>query len=219
MTLDTIQSRIAAYADEDPVTGNISDEDYALRLNFVNQAITEWQEATNWKVLYTEYNTLTSTATGNLSIALPTNFRKLASYPIIAGEALPETNPIHSSQFAETEKRIEVLGNPATGYNLRVYGTALISGASIKIPYYAAANALASPADISEIPDSNYLVKRSLAYMLESRDDAKFVEMKGEADRILGNMIDRENVHSVAADESTVKSVLQTKYGYRIGGW
>src|SRR5258708_19724064 len=83
ISVDEIQSRIAALADQDPVTSDISSTDYALRLKFINMAMTEWQEADDWQVLYNEYSVLVSTSTGNASIALPLDFLKIASFPLI----------------------------------------------------------------------------------------------------------------------------------------
>lgn len=221
-TLDDIQSAIAAYADEDPVAANIDSDDYALRLNFINQALQEWQESKDWQALYKEYNVTLPTGVANASVALPADFRKPASFPVITSggstDLYPETKPQAAGQYPNTTKRVEFLGNPNYGYTMVVYGTSLSSGASIKIPYYAQATSLASPANISVIPDTNYLVKRALAYVLEARGDSIFVEVKSEADRILGNMIDRENVLSVANDEHRVKTSSELKHR-RMGGW
>jgi hypothetical protein len=221
ISVNEIQSRLAAYADQDENTSNISSTDYSLRLKYINMALTEWQEAYDWQSLYTEYNVLISTSTGNASVALPTNFRKLASYPVITNsgstDLYPETRPQEAGQYGSTDKRVEILGNPQDNYTLRIYGTTLSSGASVKVPYYMSAQSLVSPANIAEIPNPDYLVKRSLAYLLEAREDARFPQMKQEAERILGSMIDYENVFSEASTFNTVKTVEETSYGMRWG--
>lgn len=221
ISLDEIQSRLAAYADQDENTSSISATDYSLRKKYINMALTEWQEATDWQTLYTEYNMNISTSTGNASVALPSNFRKIASYPVISNagstDLYPETRPQEAGQYGSTDKRVEILGNPQDNYTLRVYGVTLSSGASVKVPYYMSAQSLVSPADIAEVPNPDYLVKRSLAYLLEAREDARFPQMKQEAERILGSMIDYENVFSEASTFSTVKTVEETKYGMRWG--
>ena len=224
-TIDTIQQRIANYADENTTIASINTTDYADRLVYLNEAMQEWQEATDWRVLYREFNVNVSTATGNATIVLPSNFRKLASFPKISYTAsstafFPETSPLSAGQYGDTDKRTEILGNNTEGFFLRIYGVTLSSGASVKVPYYSTVSSLASPANIPEIPNPEFLVKRTLAYVLEAREDSRFVEMKAEADRILANMIDRENTFSVASDESSVKTVEQTKFGgFRTGGW
>lgn len=180
-------------------------------------ALLEWQEAYDWQALYTEYNVLVSAATGNASVALPTDFRKLASYPVISNagstDLYPETRPQESGQYNETDKRVEIRGNPQDNYVLRIYGTTLSSGASVKVPYYMSIQSLVSPANIAEIPNSDYLVKRTLAYWLEVREDSRFPLMKQEAERILGQMIDYENTFGEGSASDRVKSVDETKHG------
>jgi hypothetical protein len=221
ISVNEIMSRMAAYADQDENTSNISATDYSLRLKYINMALTEWAEANDWQTLYTEYNMLISAATGNASVALPTDFRKLASFPVISNagstDLFAETKPQSAGQYTSTDKRVEILGNPQDNYTLRIYGVTLSSGASVKVPYFMSAQSLVSPANIAEIPNPDYLVKRSLAYLLEAREDARFPQMKQEAERILGSMIDYENVFSVASADSTIKTVEETKYGVRWG--
>ena len=204
--------------DEDPDTANISTADYALRLTYMNMALNEWAEANDWQVLYTEYNTLTSTSTGNASIALPTDFRKLASFPQITFDGattalFPDTRPQEAGQYGSNDKRIQITGNPQDGYNMAVLGTALGSGISIKVPYFMSVQSLVSPANIAEIPNPDYLVKRTIAYWWEARGDERFPQMKLEAERILGGMIDYENVFSPASTDNRVKTVEETTYG------
>lgn len=216
-TVDTIQSRIAGLVDQDESTSNISATDYSLRLSYINQALREWQEATDWQVLYKEYNVLVSTSTGNASIVLPADFRKLASYPLITYDGattdqFPETRGQEAGQYISTDKRVEILGNPYDNYILRVYGASLVSGASVKVPYYKSAISLISPANVAEIPNPEYLVKRTVAYLWEAREDGRFPGMKAEADRILANMIDRENVFSEASTFNRVKTSEEVRH-------
>ena len=218
ISTDQIQSRTAAIVDQDPDTANLSTADYALRLTYMNMSLHEWAEAYDWQTLYTEYNTLTSVSTGNSSIALPTDFRKLASFPLITYDgantySFPDTRPQEATQYGSSDKRIEITGNPQEGYNMAVFGVALGSGVSIKIPYYQSVQSLASPANIAEIPNPDYLVKRTIAYWWEARDDARYANMKQEAERILGTMIDYENTFGEASTNDRVKTVEETRYG------
>lgn len=218
ISVDNLQGRIASIVDQDPVVANISTDDYALRLTYLNMASQEWAEAYDWQVLYHEFNTQTSTSTGNLSITLPTDFRKLASFPQISFDgantaSFPDTRPQEAGQYGSNDKRVEILGNPLDNYVMRVYGTDLASGVSIKVPYYASVQSLASPANVAEIPNPEYLVKRTVAYLWESREDARFPQMKQECERILGTMIDYENTFGEASASDRVKTVEETKYG------
>ena len=218
VSTDEVQSRIASIVDQDQNTANISSGDYALRLKYMNMALSEWQESYDWQTLYTEFNSLVSTSTGNASIALPTDFRKLASFPMITWDgtttdSFPETRPQEAGRYNATDKRIEILGNPQDAYTMRVYGVTLVSGASVKVPYYMSAQSLVSPANIAEIPNPEYLVKRSIAYLWEAREDSRFVVMKQEAERILAQMIDYENVFSEASTNDRIKSVDEMRFG------
>src|SRR3990167_7346378 len=222
LSVDEIQSRIAAVVDQDEDTGNISSTDYSLRLTYINSGLHRWAEIYPWQVLYGEYNMLVSTSTGNASIVLPVNFRKLASYPKItydgvSTEEFPEVLPQEDGQYTDTDKRVWLMGNPAGGYILRVFGTTLVSGASVKVPYYKAPASLVSPANLVDVPNADYVVQRTTAAIWESREDPRFPQAKVEAERILQNMIEYENVFSRASDADRAKTVEQTKYNFRIG--
>lgn len=217
LTLDELQGRIASVVDQDPETSNIDTDDYALRRTYLNMAQHEWQEAYDWQALYKEFNCLVSTSAANASIALPADFRRLASYPRIGGDDYAETRPQEASRFGPTDKRVEVLGNPGDAYTLRVYGTTLASGTSVTVPYYASAGSLSTSSDISMVPNADYLVKRAVAYVLEAREDGKFPQMKQEAERILSNMLERENVHGEASTFDRVRTVEETRFNFRMG--
>ena len=124
----------------------------------------------------------------------------------------PEVRPQEAARYTDTFKHIQILGNPQDNYTLVVHGVTLSSGASIKIPYYMSAMSLVSPANIAEIPNPDYLVKRSIAYLLEAREDARFPQMKQEAERILATMIDYENTFSEASTFDRVRTVDETKH-------
>lgn len=210
-SVDEIQSRLAATLDQDPNSGNISTTEYALRLNFLNQAQREWAEAWDWKVLYKEYFTQTSTSTGNASVTLPSDFRKLSSYPLVTfdgttTEEFSEIRPQEDRGFTASDRYSYVLGNPAVNYTLVLRGPNLVSGASIKVGYFSSPQSLASPADVPAVPNPDFLVKRTLAYWWEAREDSRFVNAKREADNILRNMIEYENVFGDSAQYKRIKT-------------
>lgn len=222
LTVDEIQSRIASVVDQDEDTSNILTADYSLRLKYINMAQKEAAEIQDWQYLFTEYNTQTSTTTGNASIALPNNFRKLAGYPFITHtgtttDQFSNVLPQDDHQYFDTDYRTWLLGSPQSGYVLRVFGVSMQSGASIKIPYFRSPMSLASPTDITDIPNADYLVQRTVAWIWESREDARFPQAKADAERILSNMIEYQNVFSSGDDYDRVKTVEQTKNNFRIG--
>ena len=222
MTLDEIQGRIAAIVDQDEDTTSISSDDYSLRRNYINQSLQQWAEVYDWQVLYKEWNGIVSTSTGNASIVMPSDFRKLASYPKITYDGtqtsdFPEVRPQEDSQYGDTDKRISVLGNNSDGFILVVKGCDLSSGASVKVPYYCAAGSLASPVNITMCPNGDYLVQRSVAMIWEAREDARFPQAKVEAEKILRNMVEYENVFSEAATHSRVKVWEESHDDFRWG--
>ena len=217
ISVDDIQSQVAAVTDQDETTSNISSTDYSLRLKYINMALREWAETWNWQTLFAEYNTLTSTSTGNASIALPREFRKLAGYPKITYDGsdtkeFPEVLPQEDGQYEDTDRRIWILGNPNSGYVMRVFGETLVSGASIKVPYFTSVGSLVSPANIAEIPNPDYLVQKTIAHIWEAREDARFPQAKAEAERILRNMIETEETFNVASVHGRVRTFEETRF-------
>ena len=222
ITVDEIQSQVAGMVDLDEDTSVLSSDDYSLRLSYINRAQREWAEISDWQVLYDEYNVLVSTSTGNASIALPNNFRKLASVPLIPYNSTDtdkylEVLPQQDNQYNDYDNRVWVLGSPNEGYTLRVFGSTLASGASVKVPFYRSPASLASPANIPTVPNAEYLVQRVVSYVWESREDARFPQAKAEADKILQNMLEYENVYNRASDYDRIKTVEQTRYNFRLG--
>lgn len=220
-TIDSIQAKVAGLVDQDESTANIDSTDYSLRLSYINRAQVEWAEIQNWQTLFKEYNMLVSTSTGNASIVLPTDFRKLAGYPLITLDGtttkqFPEVLPQEDNLDA-TEERVWLMGNPNSSYILRVFGPTLASGASVKVPYFSSPVSLASPADIPTIPNTEYLVQRAVSLIWESREDPRFPQAKAEADRILRNLMEKENTFNEASDYFRIKTWDETKYGFRWG--
>jgi len=226
VTVDEIQSRIASVLDQDEDTDNISSNDYSLRLKYINKREQDWAEAGRWQCLYKEYHTLTSTNSGNTSIALPADFRDIASFPKITYDGsttkeFPIIRGQEEGQYLSTDRYAKLLGNPHGGYYLKVNpGTSsgqLASGASIYIPFISVPTSLASPADIVTCPNANYLVTGVISDVWEAREDARFQGKRAEANQILINMLEREFTPSEASADDRVKTVEETKYSFRIG--
>lgn len=94
----------------------------------------------------------------------------------------------------------------------------LPSGASIFVPYYSSGVSLTTVTDVSMIPDPDYLVARSVAFLWEASEDDRFPQDKAQAEKILQRMLERENVFSEANnDESQVRTVEERRYGFRLG--
>jgi len=222
LTCDEIQSRVAAVVDLDENTSNLDTEDESLRRKYMEMGQKQWAESYDWRQLYTEYNMLISTSTGNASIVMPNDFRKLAGFVKISGTGLADdkfsdTRPTEQNQYNENDKRVTVMGSPYGGYVLRVYGASLTSGASVQVPYYRSPVSLATSSSIPDVPNPDYLVQRTIAYVWEARGDERFPLAKSEAETMLANMIEYESTYGRGADWDHVKTVEQTRNNFRIG--
>lgn len=220
MSLDDIQAEISALVDQDADTSVLSNDDYTLRTNYINRALREWSEVGQWQVLYKQFNSYISTSTGNASVALPSDFRKLAAYPHIcnadtANEEFPDVLP-QEDQLGNNSHRVWIMGSSTNGYIMRVHGTTLASGASLMVPYYKTASSLVSPADVADIPNPEYLVQKTVGYIWEGREDPRFPQAKAEADRILSNMMERENTPNFASGWGEVHTV-DARTGFKWG--
>lgn len=212
-----IQNRISALVDQSSDSPTAGGDEWDLRLKYLNMAQREWAELYNWRALYKEYNTLTSTGSANASVTLPSDFRKIASYPKIDGDDFSEIRPEAKSQYDSTDEYFFIIGNPADNYTMIFNPSDLSSGTSIYVPYYASPASLVSPADKSMCPDPDFLTQRSVALLWEAREDGRFPQAKAEADKRLARMLEMENTHTDASQDSRIQTELEYKYGFRIG--
>ena len=223
ISLNEIQSRVAAITDNNEVASDIDGTEYSIRTSYINRAQHQWAEIYDWQVLYKEYKMNVSTSSGNASIVLPDDFRKLASFPKLVYDGtntalFPEVLPQDDGQYGESDKRINILGSPSGGYILRVLGASLASGATVIVPYYKSPASLVSPANIADVPNADYLVQRTIAYVWEAKGDDRYPNAKAEAELILKNMLEQENTYNRASQYDRVKTVEETKYGdFRMG--
>lgn len=202
-TLESILNDIGAYVDQD--TTLPTGVELVTRINFVNQAMTEWEESYQWAQLRVLSN-LTFAFSGT-SFALPINFKKLMSMPTDVSQAsnnqYTQIRPEDRLSTPSLSKYCFVVGDDARGRAL-VINPPLASGASITFDYQSYPSSLATLTDISVCPQPNFLVKRAIGYVLESRSDTRFPQVKADADVILEKMIEEENSPS-AAQENRIK--------------
>lgn len=224
-TVDEIQSRVAAYIDQDEDSSSISSDDYSLRLEFINKRERQWSEVSRWDVLYKEFFTNTSTSSGNLTVALPADFRVEAGFPVayIDGQEyeLPVIAPTQERQYTSSQRYVKKLGNSQGGYNLIFHpgtsGGQLASGATVFVSYYSFPTSLSSPADVVMCPNPEYIVHGVIGDVWEANEDARFQLKQDEADRILQNMLEFEATPSEASTRDRVRPIEQTRYNYRWG--
>lgn len=215
--LNDVLKKVSAVVSQTTDVTDTSDE-YTLWRNFVNMAQKEWAETYDWQILYREYNTMTSVASANATITLPSNFRKLSGYPRIAtseNKEYTQIDPQKKSQYTATDNYCYLLATN-NGYSLIINPATLASGTSIFISYWSSPASLVSPLDKVDCPNSDYLVQRTIAYIWEAREDNRFQQAKAEADKILGRLLENENTLGYAYN-TQIQTPEQSRYGFRIG--
>ena len=220
-TLTDIQTQISVEVDGN-ATISPSSTDWQNRLAIINRSQLDWSESYDWSPLMKIYNGVVSTSTGNASLALPSDFRKLDGFPKITwdGTTTNEFNvvdPSKTSMYVDSDKYALVLGNDKDGKTLYIHASTLASGASVQYTYYASPASLVSPYDLTQCPDPTFLVQKALYYLYKSREDARFPEAKAEADRLLSRMVESENARGISDQERFVPTWLETRYSYRVG--
>lgn len=213
-TLQGILNDIGAYVDQD--TSLPTGVELTTRVNFVNQSLQEWAETYQWKQL--RVSTTIPFAFSGTSSALPTNFKKLMAVPTDVSQTTDNTymqvSPQERLSLASTTKYSYIVGDDARGFSLNL-SHPMASGASIVYDYQSFPSSLATLADISVCPQPNYLVKRTIAYVLEARSDTRFPQVKADADIILQKMVEEENAPS-AAQVNRIEDWARTT-NFRIG--
>jgi hypothetical protein len=203
--LAEIQRRINAIVGQS-VDVTEGDDDWNLRSSYINRSQRDWSETFDWNVLYKEYNSITSLASANPTISLPSDYRKIAtSFKANDGSSThtyPEINPQDRGKYETTDKYSYILGDPSGGFNLIMNPGDLPSGASINYSYYRLAPSLVSGSDVSLCQNPEYLVQKSLYYYFLANEDARFSDASAKADQILSNLLEYENVNNI---DSTVK--------------
>ena len=198
--------------------------EFNLWLNFINKGVYDWATVHDWEDLRQTHKPAITSLT-QASVALPQNFSKLAGNPkhwgtgITGGEDWPIIIPEETSLYNTTEKWAYVSGDISTGFYLVWNPGTLASGASLSIPYYSTPTSLASPAQVPIIPDSLYLVDRTIGYIFESRSDARFQEMEAKARERLLTMIeanDAAKYDAHAAQKTPVRNTLRAQ-SFRVG--
>jgi hypothetical protein len=215
-SVQDLQNQIASEMDQSPTAPDAGGTDWNIRLNALNRSLFDWAETYDWSVLKKQFNGVISTSTGNASVVMPANFRKLDGAPVIAGEQFQLVDITRNSQYLENELIVNILGNNRDTNVLRVHGVTLSSGASVQFTYWASPISLASATNLTECPDPTFLVQRSLYYLYKGREDARFPEAKAESDRILARLVENENTLGLAHSDNRIHNSNETR-GFRIG--
>jgi len=221
--VEEVQVRIASLVDQSISPPSDGGGEWNLRLKYIVRAIEEWGQSFDWEALRKEFwPEITGTSQG--SISLPDDYRKEASRPIYYsgnvqnGEEWTFINSEDRKKYSINTKYCYTLGNRADGKTLVWNPATLASGASLLISYYSYPTSVASPADKIVVPDIEYVVNRSVAYIFESRSDARFQQSEFKARERLLNMIDTEQEQKYAGKGMAGSADVQAdNRGFRLG--
>jgi hypothetical protein len=185
MTLSEILIAANSFTDLEAVepTGT----DLTTRTSYANQAVRDACSLYTFPQFSTPYTVFASGAT----VSLPTDFRELESFPKWVYSGIETDIPIIKAGVLTTEPRYAyVLGNSLLGYNLVLSG---ISGATISILYQRYPTGFSTLTSVCELPDPEYVKQKVISYVLQSRNDDRFLVIERDAQTRLANMVGREN--------------------------
>lgn len=220
-SLSEIQSQISSELGLSSTPASEGSTEWNQRLSFINRAQVDLQEAYDWRWLLKTVNTQTSLATGNVTVTLPLDFRKLATSPLITWDgtttdSFPEVDLVEVNKYVSTDRFVTVIGNPRDNYSFVVHAGDLTSGASINYRYYSSMPSLASAINITAAPDPTYVVQKATAYLYRAAGDNRFQDAFSRADQTLARLIEKESVRGDNFDDR-VKTRLETRNNFRIG--
>lgn len=196
MTLEQILQKVGSYVDQDATTPTSSD--LVNRTNFVNMAYDEWAETTDWPELISTY-TATVSGTSITQMSLPTNFSKVQSplYVEENGSTFIYDQYRTDEWLTDTTKYTFYLsGNYVEGYKLNI-PKCLENGSIINLKYKAKPSTLSGLTAQPVLSNPNYLVQRTIAYVLESRGDTRFPTAKADAERLMAMMLESQNTATI----------------------
>lgn len=201
-TLQQVLQDSAAYLDLDPSLPTGTELD--VRINYARQALNEWAAAYNWRQLKQPFF---PNATG-ATVSLPSNFRNLIGAPRnLTGNGVwqeyPQIQPEERYNYNTTDYYCYIWGDAASGYSV-VFNN-LASNASLSIDYQRYPSGLATLSDSIEADDGEYIKMKVISYVLQSRSDDRFPIVDADANRMLQNMIGRENIVNPGGSNSTPK--------------
>ena len=217
--------QIAATVNQESSAPTAGGAEYNLWLGFINRSYFEWAEANDWEELRRSYYPVV-TGFSQATVSLPPDYKKIASAPRLfvvgnttEGEEFPDIPEETRGLYQTTDKYVYETGNLQDGHSLIFHPASLSSGASIMVDYYSTPTSLASPAEIPKTSDSQFLVDRTISYILEARSDPRFQQQEAKAREKLLQMVEAANLakYSSYGNPQYVQTAPLKKMGFRIG--
>lgn len=181
MTLQEILIDTSAYLDQ--TTDLPTGDDLAIRVNYANQRVREWENSYRFEVLKKRYVLSATMAT----ISLPSDFVAIAGNP----QALLDSNGNFQEYTQVDPSYIYSQTNSHFSYKLEnnLIFNGLSSGATVSIDYFRSAATLATLTDVCEVPDHNYVTNGIIASVLQARGDDRFPIVEAKTQNLLIGMI------------------------------
>lgn len=195
--VDSILRSVGALTETEAILPTGTDLD--VRIQYINDALGEWADTYTWQDLnLTKTFTLNADQGPLTAMSLPTTFREPLSAPYV-------TNTVSGipTEYALVNKSQRFKMNPDDRYsyisgefmNKSIYiNASLASGTVVEIDYMAFPTTVTSTSDFVPISSSQYLVKRVAAMVFQARGDARFPGLQADAQRLLSNAIEEQNV-------------------------
>lgn len=184
-------------------------DDLTVRTAYAQQAVREWADAASWKELSTPYYAFATAGT----LSLPSNFKELEAKPKDSqGNFYPEVRPANRVYEDSASKYCYIEGNESSGYTVTFNNLGTL--ATLSLTYQRTPSNMATLTDICEVPDDQFVVKKIISMVLQSRSDERFPIVESEAQRLLKNMIGRNMVQNPGGQRSVRRFGAST---WRIG--
>jgi hypothetical protein len=151
-------------------------------LSWANEELSSFGEVHDWS----EFKTPITIQVSGTSAALPSNFKKIAGYPISDGDNQTE---VDYDLFPTYDSESEVF---RTGYSNGWYIETKKSGTTLVVPIQFYPTSLATVTDSFNIRNPFYIVKRMKVRVFKYRQDPIFTEIESEADLMLQQMLENE---------------------------
>lgn len=227
LTVQQIMQQIASTVNLEAVAPAESDSDWSLWLSYINRSVNEWANAHEWSVLRKIYYP-SITGTANATVPLPLDFSKFAG-PVKnwsdedSWSGDPKEFPIIDDSFTDmynydSHKYVRLIGDNASGRSLLFNPGTLASGASVEVTYFSMPTSLVSGTQYPVVPDPQFIVSRSIAFVLQARSDTRFQGLEVTAREALLGMIEADKTEKWAnfSNQNYVTNATR-KAGFRIG--
>ena len=190
----TILKSVGALTEQDAVLPVGTDLD--VRTQYLNDALGEWADTYTWQDLRVQYPIVTNNQS-TTSIGLPSNFRQPLSSVweyTGAGNKIEHQLILGADRFNKDANTTDAyITGPILNKSIQ-FITALGSGVSLVIDYMSFPSSVATMTDFVPVSSSQYLVKRVASMVFQARGDSRFPQLYAEAQRLLANTIEEQNV-------------------------